>query len=67
VADRPILSERDRDVANLTQFPILDRAVITDATRPDFPPPATAPLAVDLPVPPFAADQTAAHRRLHAV
>jgi|GEM_PF-6367467 len=57
----PIISSADRELAYVTQYPLLDRAVV--ATANDYaPPPQHLPWAVVLAVPTFAAEHTAAHR-----
>jgi len=68
VAGWPVVSERDRELAYLTQYPVLDRAVITGRDPTGFPPPAQVPWVVVLRVPAFAAEHAAAHRDgdLHA-
>lgn len=62
VAGWPIISESDREIAYLTQYPVLARSVITSRYREPQPSPHTIPWAVVLRVPAFAAGHAAAHR-----
>jgi hypothetical protein len=68
VAGWPITHEPDREVAYLTQYPILGRTVITTRYRNPITAPQTVPSAVVLRVPAFAAGHAVAHRSdyLHA-
>lgn len=65
VAGWPIISSPDREVAYLTQYPVLDRAVITARDIDPYPPPTEIPWAVVLRVPAFAAEHATAHRSDH--
>jgi hypothetical protein len=65
VAGWPIINSPDREIAYLTQYPILDRAVITARDIDPFPAPDEIPWAVVLRVPAFAAEHAAAHRSDH--
>ena len=65
VAGWPIINGPDREVAYLTQYPVLDRAVITTRDIDPYPPPHEIPWAVVLRVPAFAAEHAAAHRSEH--
>ncbi|MEV6927570.1 hypothetical protein AB0M46_24130 [Dactylosporangium sp. NPDC051485] len=68
VAGWPIINDPDREVAYLTQYPVLASAVVATRYRNPIPPPQTVPQAVVLRVPVFAAGHAAAHRSnyLHA-
>jgi hypothetical protein len=61
VAGWPIIWEPDREVAYLTQYPVLATAVVTGRYRHQQPEPQTIPWAVVLRVPAFAAGHAAAH------
>lgn len=61
VAGWPITSEPDREVAYLTQYPVLAQAVITGRYRHPQPSLQRIPWAVVLRVPAFAAGHAAAH------
>ncbi|RSM44741.1 hypothetical protein DMB66_52015 [Actinoplanes sp. ATCC 53533] len=61
IAGWPIINEPDREVAYLTQYPVLARAVITSRYRHPQPEPQSIPWAVVLRVPAFAAGHAAAH------
>ncbi len=70
VAGWPITSSRDREVAYLTRYPVLDRAVAAGRDPVGrYPTPDQVPWVVVLDVPAFAAEHAAAHRDgyLHAV
>lgn len=58
----PITSEQDRELAYLTQYDILDRAVLTMRDGHPLTQPAQVPWAVVLRVPAFVAAHAAAHR-----
>lgn len=62
VAGWPIINEPDREIAYLTQYPVLGRAVITSRYHHPQPSPRSIPWAVVLRVPEFAAAHAAAHR-----
>lgn len=69
VAGWPITSSQDKEVAYLTQYPVLGRAVATGRDPVGYPTPEQVPWVVVLNVPAFAAEHAAAHRDgyLHAV
>jgi hypothetical protein len=61
VAGWPIINSPDREVAYLTQYPVLDRVVITARDIDPYPAPEEIPWAVVLRVPAFVAEHAAAH------
>jgi hypothetical protein len=69
VAGWPITSSRDEELAYLTQYPVVDRAVAACRDPMLAPAPAQVPWVVVLDVPGFAAEHATAHRdgNLHAL
>jgi hypothetical protein len=69
IAGWPITSSRDKEVAYLTQYPVLDRTVAASRDPIPTPTPARVPWVVVLEVPAFAAEHAAAHRDgdIHAI